>query len=50
MIGLVLAKRIRLGLPILKAKLNGESVAARVKAMVLPSILSGTLHPLRLSR
>lgn len=41
LIGLVLAKRIGLGLPILEAKLNGESVAARVKAMLLPSILPG---------
>jgi membrane protease YdiL (CAAX protease family) len=40
-IGLLLAKRIGLGLPILEAKLAGESVAARVKAILLPSILSG---------
>ena len=43
LIGLVLAKRIGLGLPILEAKLNGESVAARVKAILLPSILPGII-------
>jgi membrane protease YdiL (CAAX protease family) len=40
-IGLVLANRIGLGLPILEAKLAGESVAARIKAILLPSILLG---------
>ncbi len=40
-IGLFLANRIGLGLPILEAKLAGESVAARLKAILLPSILSG---------
>lgn len=40
-IGLLLAKRIGLGLPILEAKLAGEHVTARVKAILLPSILPG---------
>ncbi len=42
-LGLLLAKRIGLGLPILEAKLRGESVAAQVKAMLLPSILLGVI-------
>jgi membrane protease YdiL (CAAX protease family) len=41
LVGLFLANRIGLGLPILEAKLAGESVAARVKAILLPSILLG---------
>jgi len=41
LIGLFLANRIGLGLPILEAKLAGESVAARVKAILLPSISLG---------
>ncbi len=40
-VGLFLANRIGLGLPILEAKLAGESVAARFKAILLPSILLG---------
>lgn len=40
-IGLLLANRIGLGLPILEAKLTGESVAARLKAILLPSVLGG---------
>jgi hypothetical protein len=40
-VGLLLAKRIGLGLPILEAKLAGESVATRVKSILLPSILLG---------
>jgi len=40
-IGLFLANRIGLGLPILEAKLAGESVAARIKAILLPSISLG---------
>lgn len=40
-IGLMLANRIGLGLPILEAKLQGESVVTRVKAILLPSILLG---------
>ena len=42
-IGLLLAKRIGLGLPILEAKLAGESVTARVKTILLPSVLPGIL-------
>ncbi|MGC1374678.1 MAG: CPBP family intramembrane glutamic endopeptidase [Anaerolineales bacterium] len=41
LIGLFLANRIGLGLPILEAKLAGESVAARIKAILLPSISLG---------
>src|SRR6476660_5384316 len=40
-IGLFLANRIGLGLPILEAKLAGENVSARVKSILLPSILLG---------
>lgn len=43
LIGLLLAKRIGLGLPILEAKLRGESVAAQVKSILLPSILLGVV-------
>jgi membrane protease YdiL (CAAX protease family) len=42
-IGLFLANRIGLGLPILEAKLAGESVSTRVKAILLPSILLGVV-------
>lgn len=42
-IGLLLAKRIGLGLPILEAKLAGESVATRVRAILLPSIGLGVV-------
>jgi hypothetical protein len=41
LIGLFLANRIGLGLPILEAKLAGESVAARIQAILLPSISLG---------
>ena len=42
-IGLVAANRVGLGLPILEAKLQGESIGQRVKAFLLPSILLGIL-------
>jgi hypothetical protein len=42
-IGLLLAKHIGLGLPILDAKLAGESVSARVRAILLPSIVPSVL-------
>ena len=41
LVGLFLANRMGLGLPILEAKLAGEGVAARLKAILLPSILLG---------
>lgn len=40
-IGLLLAKRLGLGLPILEAKLAGESVTGRIRAILLPSVLLG---------
>jgi hypothetical protein len=40
-IGLAAANRVGLGLPILEAKLNGESINEKVKAMILPSIIIG---------
>jgi hypothetical protein len=42
-IGLFLANRIGLGLPVLEAKLAGESVGARVKAFLPLSILLGVV-------
>ncbi|MFL7868227.1 MAG: CPBP family glutamic-type intramembrane protease [Anaerolineales bacterium] len=43
MIGLLAANRVGLGLPILEARLQGESVGEKVKAILLPSILLGVL-------
>ncbi len=40
-IGLSLANRIGLGLPILEAKLAGENVASQIRAILLPSIILG---------
>lgn len=42
-IGLHAANQVGLGLPILEAKLQGESVGQKIKAFLLPSILLGTL-------
>jgi membrane protease YdiL (CAAX protease family) len=42
-IGLLLANRIGLGLPILEAKLAGESVAPQIRAILLPSIIPGVV-------
>ena len=43
LIGLAAANRVGLGLPILEAKLNGESIGDKVKAMILPSIIIGVV-------
>ena len=43
LIGLFLAKRIGLGLPILEAKLAGERGAPHVRPILLPSILLGVV-------
>lgn len=43
LIGLLVAKRIGLGLPILEAKLAGESVAHRFRSILLPSIILGVV-------
>ena len=43
LIGLAAANRVGLGLPILDAKLNGESIGDKVKAMILPSIVIGVV-------
>ena len=43
LIGLAAANRVGLGLPILEAKLNGESISDKVKAMILPSIIIGVV-------
>ena len=43
LIGLAAANRVGLGLPILDAKLNGESIGDKVKAMILPSIIIGVV-------
>ncbi len=44
--GLFLARRIGLGTPILEAWLAGEKTAARLKAILLPSILLGVIAAL----
>ncbi len=41
LIGLAAANRIGLGLPILEARLKGESISDKLKAMILPSIIIG---------
>ena len=43
LIGLLAANRVGLGLPILEARLQGESVGEKVKAILLPSILLGVI-------
>ncbi len=43
LIGLAAANRIGLGLPILEAKLNGEPISGKIKAMILPSIIIGVV-------
>jgi hypothetical protein len=43
LIGLLAANRVGLGLPILEARLQGESVGERVKSILLPSILLGVI-------
>ena len=43
LIGLAAANRVGLGSPILEAKLNGESIGDKVKAMILPSIIIGVV-------
>jgi hypothetical protein len=43
LIGLLAANRVGLGLPILEAKLQGESVGEKVKVILLPSILLGVI-------
>jgi hypothetical protein len=43
LVGLLAANRVGLGLPILEAKLQGESVGEKVKAILLPSILLGVI-------
>lgn len=45
-LGLLLANRIGLGLPILEARLNGESVADRVRAILPLSIIIGVVASL----
>ncbi len=42
-IGLAAARRVGLGLPILEAKLNGAAVGGKIKAMLLPSIVTGVV-------
>lgn len=42
-LGLFFANRVGLGLPILEAKLAGESVAEKVRAILLPSIIIGAV-------
>ena len=42
-LGLLMANRIGLGLPILEAKLSGESVGARIKAILPLSIILGVV-------
>ena len=42
-LGLFIANRIGLGLPILEAKLSGESVGARIKAILPLSIILGVV-------
>jgi membrane protease YdiL (CAAX protease family) len=43
LIGLLAANRVGLGLPILEARLQGESIGEKVKAILLPSILLGVI-------
>lgn len=43
LIGLAAANRVGLGLPILEAKLNKESISDKIKAMLLPSIIIGVV-------
>jgi membrane protease YdiL (CAAX protease family) len=43
LVGLLAANRVGLGLPILEARLQGESVGEKVKAILLPSILLGVI-------
>jgi len=43
LLGMLAANRVGLGLPILEAKLQGESVGQQVKAFLLPSILLGII-------
>jgi membrane protease YdiL (CAAX protease family) len=43
LIGLFLANRIGLGLPILEAKLAGKSIKEQVKPILLPSIILGVI-------
>jgi len=42
-LGLLAANRVGLGLPVLEAKLQGESVGQKIKAFLLPSIILGIL-------
>lgn len=42
-VGLHAANRVRLGLPILEAKLQGEPVGQKLKTLLLPSILLGII-------
>ena len=42
-LGMFAANRVGLGLPILEAKLQGESVGQRIKAFLLPSLLLGVI-------
>lgn len=44
--GLYLAGRIGLGTPILEAKLAGESVAARLQGLIVPSVILGVASSL----
>lgn len=41
LLGLLAANRVGLGLPVLEAKLQGESVRQKIRAFLLPSILLG---------
>jgi len=40
-LGLLLATRIGLGAPLLEARLAGEAVSQRLRAMLVPSVLAG---------
>lgn len=46
LVGLFFANRVGLGLPILEARLNGESVAGRVRAILPLSIILGVIGTL----
>lgn len=43
LVGLLAANRVGLGLPILEARLQGESVGEKIKSILLPSILLGVI-------
>jgi len=43
LLGLLAANRVGLGLPILEAKLLGESIGQQIKAILLPGILLGVI-------